>query len=388
MATSGFRRNEDAKVTATTKAALDRRKHVVLIGAGHAHVEVLRRFRLRPDPLVRLTLVTTGPDTSYSGMVPGYVAGHYSRAAIHIRVDRLANFEACTAVFQRTIELEAESCQVRLADGGSIRGDVVSIDVGARANQATLAGHHVMIVPTKPMDDFERGWAQAEPLLQAEENISFAILGGGGAGVELALAIRHRLNHSRDSAPRAARVVLIERGQEILHGFSANARNRLIRILSAHGVEVRTNVDGSAGDALVREVSVLIEAAGVRPVNWLSGSGLAKDAAGYIAVNRYLQSISHPRVLAAGDAAGMLESPRPKSGVMAVRQGPVLAENLRRLAHELPLKPFSPQREWLNLISTGDKYAVASRGRWSAEGRWVWHWKDFIDRKFMRRFEF
>ena len=206
MATSGFRRNEDAKLTATTKAALDRRKHVVLIGAGHAHVEVLRRFRLRPDPLVRLTLVTTGPDTSYSGMVPGYVAGHYSRAAIHIRVDRLANFEACTAVFQRAIELEAESCRVSLADGSSIRGDVVSIDVGARANQATLAGHHVMIVPTKPMDDFERGWAQAEPLLQAEENISFAILGGGGAGVEVALAIRHRLNHlPRQRASRRSR---------------------------------------------------------------------------------------------------------------------------------------------------------------------------------------
>ena len=129
-------------------------------------------------------------------------------------------------------------------------------------------------------------------------------------------------------------------------------------------------------------------AGGVRPVDWLSGSGLATDEAGYIAVNRHLQSISHPAVFAAGDAAAMIETPRAKSGVMAVRQGPVLAQNLQRMAHGVSLNPFLPQREWLNLISTGEKYAVASRGRWSAEGRWVWRWKDWIDRKFMKRFEF
>ena len=388
MATSGFRLNEDATVDGTTKAARDTRKHVVLIGAGHAHVEVLRRFRLLPDPLVRLTLVTPSPETSYSGMVPGYVAGHYSRAEIHIRVDRLANFEACTAVFQRAVELEANSCRVKLEDGSWIRGDAVSIDVGARATQTVPAGRHTMIVPAKPMDDFERGWAQVEPLLQTDKDMSFGIVGGGGAGVELALAIHYRLDRFRDGAHRAARIVLLERSQEILQGFSADARQRLIRILSTRGVKIRTKADGCDGDALDREFSALIVAAGVRPVKWLSGSGLATDAAGYVAVNRYLQSISHPGVFAAGDAAGMVETPRPKSGVMAVRQGPVLAENLRRLAHGLALKPFSPQREWLNLISTGDKYAVASRGRWSVEGHWVWRWKDFVDRKFMRRFEF
>ena len=163
---------------------------------------------------------------------------------------------------------------------------------------------------------------------------------------------------------------------------------RLTRILAAYGIDIRTDTDGSDGETLGREFSVLIMAGGVRPVDWLSGSGLASDEAGYIAVNRHLQSISHPAVFAAGDAAAMIETPRAKSGVMAVRQGPVLAQNLQRMAHGLSLKPFLPQREWLNLISTGDQYAVASRGRWSAEGRWVWRWKDWIDRKFMRRFEF
>jgi selenide,water dikinase len=377
----------DTPVTGTSTTSRGRRRHIVLIGAGHAHIEVLRCFRLRPDPSVRLTLVTPGRDTSYSGMLPGYVAGHYSRAEIHIRVDRLADFAGCDAVFQRAVGLEANTCRVGIADGSSICGDIISIDVGARAAMTAPAGNYALIVPAKPMDDFERGWAKVEPRLQTDEDISFGIVGGGAAGVELALAVRYRLGRLRASTHRAARIVLLERSHEILQGFSAHARKRLIRILSAHGIDIRTNADGCDGDTLGREFSVLIVAGGVRPMDWLSGSGLATEEAGYIAVNRHLQSISHPAVFAAGDAAGMIETPRPKSGVMAVRQGPVLAQNLRRMADGLALKPFSPQQEWLNLISTGEQYAVASRGRWSAEGHWVWRWKDRIDRKFIRRFE-
>lgn len=374
--------------TGTSTTSRGSRRHIVLIGAGHAHVEVLRRFRLRPDPSVRLTLLTPGRDTSYSGMLPGYVAGHYSKADIHIRVDRLAGFENCAAVFQRAVELDANTCRVGMADGSSICGDVISIDVGARAAVTALAGNPALVVPAKPMDDFERGWAKVEPRLQTDEDISFGIVGGGGAGVELALAVRYRLSRMRAGTHRDVRIVLLERSHEILRGFSTLARTRLIRILSAYGIEIRTDADSCDDDSLAREFSVLIVAGGVRPVDWLSGSGLATDEAGYIAVNQHLQSISHPAVFAAGDAAGMIETPRPKSGVMAVRQGPVLAENLRRMAHGLALKPFLPQREWLNLISTGEQYAVASRGRWSAEGHWVWRWKDWIDRKFIRRFEF
>jgi selenide,water dikinase len=321
-------------------------------------------------------------------MLPGYVAGHYSRADIHIRVDRLADFESCAAIFQRAVELEANTCRVGMADGSSICGDVISIDVGARATMTAPDGNYAQIVPAKPMDDFERSWAKVERRLLADEDISFGIVGGGGAGVELALAIRYRLGRLLAGTHCAARIVLLERSHEILPGFSATARKRLIRILSARGIDIRTDTDGCGGDALGREFSVLIMAGGVRPVDWLSGSGLATDEAGYIAVNRHLQSISHPAVFAAGDAAGMIETPRPKSGVIAVRQGLVLAQNLRRVAHGLALKPFSPQQEWLNLISTGQRYAVASRGRWSAEGRWVWRWKDWIDRKFVRRFQF
>src|ERR1035437_5718823 len=175
----------DTPVTGTSTTSRGRRRHIVLIGAGHAHVEVLRCFRLRPDPSVRLTLVTPGRDTSYSGMLPGYVAGHYSRAEIHIRVDRLADFAGCDAVFQRAVGLEANTCRMGMADGSSICGEIISIDVGARAAMTAPAGNYALIVPAKPMDDFERGWAKVEPRLQTDGDINFGIVGGGGAGVEL-----------------------------------------------------------------------------------------------------------------------------------------------------------------------------------------------------------
>jgi selenide,water dikinase len=156
-------------------------------------------------------------------MVPGYVAGHYSRGEINIRVNHLADFEGCAAVFQRAVELEANTRRVDLADGSSICGDIISIDVGARALLNAATGHHAMIVPAKPMDDFERGWAELEPRLQSDEDLSFGIVGGGAAGVELALAIRYRLGRSPTGSRCAARVVLLERNHEILQGFAASA---------------------------------------------------------------------------------------------------------------------------------------------------------------------
>ena len=181
---------------------------------------------------------------------------------------------------------------------------------------------------------------------------------------------------------------------EVLPGHNARARRAFERVLRDRRVHVL------AGEAVV-EVSPgrLVSARGMEyaldeilwvtaagAASWLAGSGLRVDGQGFIAVNDALQSVSHPSVFAAGDIASVENHPRPKSGVFAVRQGRPLADNLRRALQGRPLLPFRPQRHFLSLITTGDKYAVASRGNWALEGRLVWRWKDWIDRRFMRRY--
>ena len=362
--------------------------HIVLVGAGHAHVEVLRRFRLRPQPSVRLTLITSDPETSYSGMIPGHVAGNYARAQTVINVGRLAEFAGCTALFCRATGLDADRRCVHLGDGRSIHGDLVSIDVGGATQKLPSLSAATQVIAVKPMDAFERDWSLAEQRLRASLDMRVGIVGAGPGGIELALAVRYRLARLHPETSARPRIVVLEKSDRILPGFEASVRRRLSRILAAHNVETRLNFEGFESSAGTTDFDVLISAAGVGPLDWLRQSGLSADHVGFVAVNGHLQSISHPAFFAAGDAAGMVETPRPKSGVIAVRQGPILAENLRRAAHARPLKTFEPQKEWLNLISTGDRYAVASWGRWSAEGRWVWYWKDWIDRRFIARFQF
>ena len=373
--------NLEAKIHRTTS-------HILLVGAGHSHVEVLRRFRLRPEPSVRLTLITKAPETPYSGMVPGYVAGHYTRSDINIRVDRLADFDGCTVLFGSATALNVDDRRVSLADGRSVAGDLISIDVGAVTDISDAPTNSGLVVSVKPMDEFERCWPTVEQRMKSDMGIRIAVVGAGAAGVELALAIRHKLHRINEATANQARIVLLERDDRLLRGFSDGVRNRLAKILSRHGIETRTNFRGFEEDGVPGFFEILVWAAGVSPAVWLAKSGLAPDTHGFIAVNRQLQSISHPAFFAAGDAAGMVETPRPKSGVIAVRQGRILAENLLRSIRGLPLKSFSPQKEWLTLISTGERYAVASRGRWSAEGRWVWYWKNWLDKRFVDRFLF
>ncbi|GAQ81019.1 selenide, water dikinase [Klebsormidium nitens] len=367
-------------------------KDLVLLGGGHSHVHVLKSFAMQPLPGVRLTLITRDVHTPYSGMLPGYVAGHYEYDDCHVDLRPLARLAAARLLHCTATSLDRDSRLVHLQGRPPIPYDVLSIDIGITPLQ-DVPGSSEHTTAVKPIDSFTARWADlAERVVASAEALCVAVVGGGAGGVELCLAMQHALQQRlRQAGKDPGRVTfrLHTRGR-LLAQHPPRVGRIFARILKERGVAV---VDG--GVAAVRAGELELVGGAVLPFSeciwctqggaqpWLHKTGLALDAAGFIDVDATLRSTNDPAVFAAGDIHSSKQYPRPKAGVYAVRQGPPLAANLRRSLLGQPLRPFVPQSTALAIISTGNKYAVASKGGFALEGAWLWPIKDWIDRRWM-----
>jgi selenide,water dikinase len=362
---------------------------LVLVGGGHSHVEVLRRFALDPLRDARVVLVSPARYTPYSGMLPGLVAGHYTFREAHIDLESLARFAKAAFLCDAVVALDPSRRRLQLASGREIAYDLASVDIGSTPARAGVAGaEHAIAV--KPVEDFLARVDRLEALALEKRLASVAVIGGGAAGVEILLALQYRLS------ARGHRIEfsIVTDTPTILPGHRLRVRRIFERVLTERGVAVhagtgarridRSGVETADGTHIAADATVLATSAA--PATWPRDAGLAVDGRAFIRVGETLQSVSHSDVFAAGDIATIENHPRPKSGVYAVRQGPPLAENLLAAIEGRPLSRFVPQKEALALISTGDKYAVASRGPLVLEGAWIWKWKDRIDRGFMARY--
>ena len=372
-------------------------KDLVLVGGGHSHVIVLRRLGMRPIPGVRITVVARDLHAPYSGMLPGLIAGLYEFDDVHIDLGPLARFAGARLFHAEAVGLDPDKRTVLCRKRPPVPYDVLSIDTGI-APRLDVDGAVEHAVPVKPIGGLVARWERlAHRVRESPRKLRVAVVGAGAAGVELTLSMQHALStRARAEAGRfqVPEFHLFGAAPTVLPTHNRGVQRRFGRVLAERGVHVHlatrvARVDVGrleAVDGESFEVDEVVWATAAAPPPWPAASGLAVDGAGFIAVDATLQSTSHRGVFAAGDVAAVLDHPREKAGVFAVRQGRPLAANLRRALLGKPLRPFHPQRRFLSLVSTGDRHAVASRGRWSAEGAWVWRWKDWIDRRFMRRF--
>jgi selenide, water dikinase len=372
--------------------------HLVLVGGGHSHVGVLRSFGMRPVANVRLTLICTDTQAPYSGMLPGYVAGHYSHRDVHIDLQQLAKFAGAALCHDEVIGIDRQAQTVLRRHGAPLRYDLLSLNLGATPQVARVPGALAHSVPVKPIVRFNQRWlALLERVRQQAGSTTIAVVGGGAGGVELLLAMQYRLQRELRLAGRSPddlRFYLITQSADILPTHNPGVRRRFHAVLAERGVQVHAGTEvrevlagrlrTAAGGVIDADEIIWVTQAGGAP--WLATTGLALDENGFVQVNAHLQSVTDPRVFAAGDVASLVGRPLEKAGVFAVRQARPLTANLRASALGQPLVAYRPQRHWLALISTGNRYAVASRGAIGFGGGWVWHWKDWIDRRFMRRF--
>ena len=372
-------------------------KDLVLVGGGHSHVIVLKRFGMNPIPGVRLTLVTRDIQTPYSGMLPGVIAGHYDFEDAHIDLLKLAQFAGARLIHEEAIGLNLSDKAVFCRARPPLSYDVLSIDIGVTP-VLSVPGSDVNAVAVKPIAKLVHRWEQLKlRIADAERALQIGVVGGGAAGVELILAVQHTVK--KFLAGQGSRQVepvfhLFSGNKYILPTHNARVRKKFVEILRSRHIQLHAGAPVSAvhtgtielKDGTSFAADEILWATEAAAQKWPAEAGLAVDNDGFIKVADSLQSISHPGVFAAGDIASVVNYPREKAGVFAVRQGPPLERNLRRALFKKSLRRFVPQKRFLSLISTGDKYAVASRGIWALEGRWVWKWKDRIDRRFMRQF--
>ena len=373
-------------------------KDIVLLGAGHAHVAVLRMFGMNPVPGVRLTLITRQVHTPYSGMLPGLVAGHYGFDDVHIDTGPLSRFAAARLYQSEVVGLDLANQKVLCNNRPPVDYDVLSIDVGSTPSAMDLPGVAQHAIAVKPIDQFiARFDAARQRILDARGRARVAVVGGGAAGVELALALHHRLRRDVTDAGFDAdelSFTIVTSAQTIVPALPARAREKLARVAKERGMRLltETRVRGIEGQKLLLNTGAPLEFDAIfwttqaAAAPWLKSTGLALDTAGFISVDDTLQSTSHPGVFAAGDVATMQNHRFPKSGVYAVRQGRYLADNLRNVVAGRALVRYRPQRSAMYLISTADGHAVGARGGFSFEGAWAWRWKDHIDRTFMAKF--
>ncbi len=372
-------------------------KDVVLVGAGHSHVTVLRMFGMKPVPGVRLTLISREVHTPYSGMLPGFIAGHYGFDDTHIDTGPLARFAGARLYQDEVIGLDVDGRQVVCRHRPPVPYDILSLDIGSTPNTADIPGAGEHAIPVKPIDRFiGRFEALVARVLARKACTRVALVGAGAGGVELLLSVAHRLRHEAKRAGFDAgglSFVLVS-ASDILPDFPAAFRSRFRAILAARGITVvtdapvnrveagRLHLDGQAPI----EADEILWTTQAAPAHWLAQVGLPVDPKGFLKVDETLRVAGHDGVFAAGDTIAFATRELPKSGVYAVRAGPVLADNIRRTLTGRALRPFRPQRDALYLVSTGERHAVGTRNGLVVEGAWVWRWKDWIDRRFMRKF--
>ena len=366
-------------------------KKLLLAGGGHAHVEVLRRLALERPAGVEITLVSAGRHAPYSGMLPGLIAGHYTFGECHIDLPLLAARAQARWVDANVAALDPAKRLLMLREGAALDYDVLSINSGSIPASQQVPGVVDYAIAVKPVAGFLEGWERLFARWREGQVQSIAVVGGGAAGVEVLLAMQHRMAATRVKAVPQFHLMTDSAAVMPFHG--AGARRVLERNLARKGVVVHVlaRVTAVSADSVTANgqripADGVVWVTGAAPPAWLAKCGLARNGQGFLDINHHLQSTVEPQVFAAGDCATIAGCVYPKSGVYAVRQGPLLAQNVLCALRGEPLESYAPQPRALALISTGEQHAIASWGAFSWHGNWVWRWKDRIDRALMAKY--
>ncbi|MBT6416674.1 selenide, water dikinase SelD, partial [Candidatus Puniceispirillum sp.] len=335
------------------------------------------------------TLVTNDMRTPYSGMLPGFVEGVWNDEDLHIDLAKLAQFANARIVHAPCTGIDAEHKRLLFDDRPPLRFDVLSINIGGQPALDVIDGAADHAIPVKPIAQFQR---RLDEVIKTKQKQNLAVIGGGAAGCELALALSKRWLADTGERPKMR---LFSRSSRLMPQMAPRASKLIEADLKAIGAYVHKdtkvtkihNRSLSSSDGQNYDFDACFLVSAVKPPSWVAESTIECDEDGFIRVGQNLQSLSHPYIFASGDIAALHPYSRPKAGVFAVRAGRILAHNLFRYIRQQSLLAWKPQSNYLALIGTSDGAAIAARGSFGFKSRFLWQLKIWIDQRFIDKYK-
>lgn len=370
---------------------------IILAGAGHANIQCLKMFAMKPIPGAHVLLVSEQDSAPYSGMLPGFMYGKYSEEEIHFNLWNLCSRAGVTFIRDKITAIDANKRQLSFSSGrASLEYDILSLNLGIKPRQLEGHANEERVLMLKPISRLIEGWKKFLNLLNElpkQEKWKVAVVCGGPAGVETAVAI----NETALKCGKMVSIHLLQASDRLMESLPHEASHQALKKMQAAGFKIHlaTRVveifgqEIKCSDGTLFDFDFIFVATEATPPCALSNSGLSLSEKGFLQVNQKLQSISHPEVFAAGDCTHFVSSPLPKAGVFAVRQGRILEKNIRAYAHSVDqtkLSSYRPQKNFLKLIQLPMGEVMATRGIFSITSKYFSAWKEHIDRKFMQRF--
>lgn len=368
---------------------------IVLLGVGHTHAHIVRMWKMHPIPDAELVCISDRPVATYSGMLPGVLAGQYPPEQMQIDLVRLCGSASCRLVVDQVESVDRERRQVIFKDRAPIRYDILSIGIGSRpSTERVQFDPDAPVELIKPMQTFLQRLTSRLQALKAKSArpIRAVVVGGGVGGIEIGLCLLTRL---QKLFPNVDCQVSLVTGGELGGGTAPPTRRKLRAALAARNVSLieKQIVSRVGQDELQLEsgkqlpADLVLWATGAVAPELLSRVDVQKDERGFLAIRPTLQTVSDDTIFAVGDTATLIEQPSAKAGVYAVRQGPILWRNMQRWLTREPLETYTPQKNFLKLINTGDGKAVGEYWHQASHSHLMWRIKDRIDVRFMRRYQ-
>jgi NADH dehydrogenase FAD-containing subunit len=365
-------------------------KHLVLVGGGHAHLTVLSNLADYVQRGHKVTLIGPSPYHYYSGMGPGLLSGIYRPQDVRFHVKKMAEDRGASFLQDKVIKIDPGQRWLNLESGKQVSYDAVSFNTGSDVPLAGLvSAPQENIVPVKPVFNL----LQAQRFIVSslkERPMSFTVIGGGAAGLEVTANLWRLANENHAQA-----TIKMIAGRKLLGGLPEKVRSQALRSLTDRGIAVTegnpvkamTDHEIRLADGSSHPFDVAFMALGVQPSRIFRDSGIPTGKDGGLLVNSFLQSVAHPEMFGGGDCISFADPPMAKVGVYAVRQNPILYHNLLAALEGREMKTFMPQKDYMLIFNMGNGRGILWKKNFVYEGRMAFLLKDYIDRKFMRKFQ-